>query len=294
MLSGGKVALKVHKHELDEELREELNVQAMVDKRAGMHAQDMKDRGWLCGQFSSSCPVIRLLEYFFQRGPCGLHGCFVLEVAGPSLHGLSKAHGRLPPSTVRKITAHTLFGLDCLHRFCNLVHGDLKPENVLASWPATVSVAYRTIEHPDICFKIADFGLARAAGAGCTGVVCSLQYRAPEVVRGCCYGTPVDVWSMGCMLFELATGRFLFDLAPSDDVLRSPRHLAQIRDFSDSLFVQGSLMRTHGSSAAPYASLLKAMMREEPSQRQTALNLLLNTDAPGGRLFISPASGLGL
>ncbi|EFN50514.1 hypothetical protein CHLNCDRAFT_29032, partial [Chlorella variabilis] len=72
------------------------------------------------------------------------------------------------------------------------------------------------------CVKVADFGLARtitpplrpytheASGCGLPGVV-TLLYRAPEILLGAAlYSQPVDVWSLGCVMAELATGEPLF------------------------------------------------------------------------------------
>lgn len=88
--------------------------------------------------------------------------------------------------------------------FCHarrIVHRDLKPQNLLISRDgATV--------------KLADFGLARAFGIPVrvyTHEVVTLWYRAPEVLLGAArYSTPVDVWSIGCIFAEMATGAPLF------------------------------------------------------------------------------------
>eukprot|EP00479_Gromia_sphaerica_P010644 TRINITY_DN495_c0_g1_i2.p3 TRINITY_DN495_c0_g1~~TRINITY_DN495_c0_g1_i2.p3 ORF type:complete len:81 (-),score=16.11 TRINITY_DN495_c0_g1_i2:134-376(-) len=40
--------------------------------------------------------------------------------------------------------------------------------------------------------------------------VCSRYYRAPEIMLGCPYGPPADVWSIGCVLAELFTGKILY------------------------------------------------------------------------------------
>ena len=62
--------------------------------------------------------------------------------------------------------------------------------------------------------KIADFGLARSFGLplkSYTHEVVTLWYRAPEVLLGSkIYSTGVDIWSMGCILFELAHRKPLF------------------------------------------------------------------------------------
>ncbi|KAH8021521.1 hypothetical protein HPB51_015917 [Rhipicephalus microplus] len=62
--------------------------------------------------------------------------------------------------------------------------------------------------------KVADFGLCRAFTLPVgtfTHEVATLWYRAPEILLGASrYSTPVDVWSIGCIFFELITGKTLF------------------------------------------------------------------------------------
>lgn len=81
------------------------------------------------------------------------------------------------------------------------MHRDLKPCNIL------VGEDEKTV-------KIADFGLARSFGLplkSYTHEVVTLWYRAPEVMLGTkIYGTAIDMWSLGCILFEMATGKPLF------------------------------------------------------------------------------------
>ena len=62
--------------------------------------------------------------------------------------------------------------------------------------------------------KIADFGLARGAGIpvrSYTHEVVTLWYRCPAVLLGCRkYGASIDIWSVGCIFYEMATGKALF------------------------------------------------------------------------------------
>lgn len=88
--------------------------------------------------------------------------------------------------------------------FCHqnrVIHRDLKPQNVLLSEDGSL-------------VKLADFGLARAYDMPlCTYTheVVTLWYRAPEILLGEKHYTPaVDVWSVGCILAELVTGKPLF------------------------------------------------------------------------------------
>jgi serine/threonine-protein kinase SRPK3/serine/threonine-protein kinase SRPK1 len=86
--------------------------------------------------------VVTLLDYFEHQGPNGCHICMVFEVMGPNVLALIKQFEfkGVPDELVRKVAAHTLVGLDYLHRVCGIIHTDLKPENVLISCPWSVPV----------------------------------------------------------------------------------------------------------------------------------------------------------
>jgi len=86
--------------------------------------------------------VVTLLDYFEHQGPNGTHVCMVFEVMGPNVLALIKQYEfkGVPEHLVRKVAAHTLVGLDYLHRVCGIIHTDLKPENVLISCPWNVPI----------------------------------------------------------------------------------------------------------------------------------------------------------
>lgn len=80
----------------------------------------------------------------------------------------------------------------------NVWHCDLKPENIAFSDVSNCRV------------KVIDLGSACFAGDGPQAYLQTRCYRAPEVVINAPYGPKIDVWSLGCVLAELATGRVLF------------------------------------------------------------------------------------
>uniref|UniRef100_A0A8C9JNR6 Cyclin dependent kinase 18 n=1 Tax=Panthera tigris altaica TaxID=74533 RepID=A0A8C9JNR6_PANTA len=92
-----------------------------------------------------------------------------------------------------------LRGLAYCHRR-KILHRDLKPQNLLIS------------ERGEL--KLADFGLARAKSVPTktySNEVVTLWYRPPDVLLGSTeYSTPIDMWGVGCIHYEMATGRPLF------------------------------------------------------------------------------------
>jgi len=86
--------------------------------------------------------VVSLIDYFEHTGPNGQHMCMVFETMGPNVLALIKRYNfkGVPLNIVRKLTEHTLIGLDYLHRVCGIIHTDLKPENVLVGCPYGVPV----------------------------------------------------------------------------------------------------------------------------------------------------------
>ncbi|XP_032675544.1 cyclin-dependent kinase 4-like [Odontomachus brunneus] len=96
----------------------------------------------------------------------------------------------IPPYLVRQMSKEILCGVEFLHSH-RIIHRDLKPQNLLVTRDGRI--------------KIADFGLAKTYDfeMRLTSVVVTQWYRAPEVLLGCSYATPVDIWSVGCIMAEL-------------------------------------------------------------------------------------------
>jgi serine/threonine-protein kinase PRP4 len=99
--------------------------------------------------------------------------------------------------TIRSLSRQLLLALRALVK-CQILHCDVKPDNILLS--------------PDReTIKLSDFGSAiEDSERKRTEYLQPRHYRCPEIILGQTYSTQVDVWSAGCTIYELATGKSLF------------------------------------------------------------------------------------
>jgi len=136
-------AMKVHKSapHYTEAAYDEIELLAQAARGSGSwDASQYLDL--LGGRENKFTGVVQLIDYFEHEGPNGKHVCMVFETMGPNVLALIKRYSfkGVPLDIVRKVAAHTLIGLDYLHRVCGIIHTDLKPENVLVSCPRGVPV----------------------------------------------------------------------------------------------------------------------------------------------------------
>ena len=84
------------------------------------------------GNIKDHTQILHLLNSFIYHGQNGKHFCLVFEIMGMSLADIIKKfnYKGIPLPYVRIITKQILIGLDYLHRFCGIIHTDLKPENI--------------------------------------------------------------------------------------------------------------------------------------------------------------------
>jgi serine/threonine-protein kinase PRP4 len=92
---------------------------------------------------------------------------------------------------------------------CNIIHADIKPDNILV-----------TEDKSQV--KLCDFGSAMYANeVQPTPLLVSRYYRAPEIMVGHVYDNGIDMWAIATTLFELATGKILFEERDNNSMLKA-------------------------------------------------------------------------
>ena len=137
------------------------------------------------------------------------HMCLTFEVLGESVFDFLKSNSYVPytPDQVRHISHQLCRAVAFMHDN-RVTHTDLKPENVLFvtnDWfvehMAGVKKPVRRMR--DTRIKLIDFGSATFDWEHHSSVVSTRHYRAPEVILELGWAQPCDVWSIGCIVFEL-------------------------------------------------------------------------------------------
>ncbi|XP_019872741.1 SRSF protein kinase 3 isoform X2 [Aethina tumida] len=322
--------------------------------------------------------IVQMIDTFKITAENGVHTAIALESMGPSLLHLiiqSEFRGIQVPG-VKRIIHQVLEGLTYLHDECNIIHTDIKPENILikvkdsyieemaeraerfqelgipmprsyvssekwigpddeedlnddicsqlegqrsSSYPNDVYLAdlvnFRQ-RHTEPRFrspmwignsievKIADMGNACWENNHFSPEIQTRQYRALEVILQSGYSYPADIWSVGCLAFEMATGEMLFNpkgksshsinidhLSLIWEVLGGiPRYITETGTEAKVYFVEGKLKHVPEDElkiwkiedvlvekykwkrvdAIPFASFIECLIEPDPALRLTA------------------------
>ncbi|XP_033229165.1 cyclin-dependent kinase-like 4 isoform X1 [Belonocnema kinseyi] len=222
--------------------------------------------------------LVNLLEVFRRKRKLHL----VFEYCEHTLlHEMEKYPKGCPELTTKQFIWQILQGIAYCHRL-GCVHRDIKPENILITADGVV--------------KLCDFGFARmlSPGENYTEYVATRWYRAPELLVGDTqYGTPVDVWAIGCVFAELVRGEALWPGKSDVDQLYLirrtlgdllPRHMVI---FQQNEFFAGVTLPTpqsltpleialpdRASNPVQQIDFLKKCLNKDPDERWTCDQLL--------------------
>lgn len=205
--------------------------------------------------------IVKFERSFEYKG----HLCMAFENLSLNLREVLKKFGNNVGINLRGVRAYAyqiFLALGHMRR-CSIIHADLKPDNILVSLtlsflPWGFNMAGLTNQIDDILMqvndqrnvlKICDLGTAidrsdaATAHNEITPYLVSRFYRAPEIILGIPYDYAADMWSIGCTLYEMYTGKILFTGDSNNQMLRA---IMEIRGkMSRKLYQRGELWQMH-------------------------------------------------
>ena len=184
-----------------------------------------------------------------------------MEYLPSSLESLLQ-QGKLPVAQALSIARQVALALEAAHQR-GIIHRDLKPQNILLTAEGTP--------------RVSDFGIARAAELStmtASGMVLGTpHYMSPEQAQGRQVDARSDIYSLGCVLYQMLTGALPFEATTSWEVIRqhievAPRRVGQLRP----------------EVPAAVEQLVSRCLEKQPGRRY-------QTAGAGGR--VCPAEGWG-
>eukprot|EP00871_Galdieria_phlegrea_P005936 jgi/Galph1/82/GphlegSOOS_G4848.1 len=147
---------------------------------------------------------------YYRQFALGNHSCLVFESMHMNLREVLKKYGGDRGISIKAVQLYTRQLLNAVYLLqkCKIIHADLKPDNILVNEAKNI-------------VKICDFGSACFLDeCDITPYLVSRFYRAPEIILGLPYGPAIDMWSLGCCVMELYTGRIAFPGRNNNEMLR--------------------------------------------------------------------------
>ncbi|KAI4489774.1 hypothetical protein M0804_003956 [Polistes exclamans] len=224
---------------------------------------------------------VKMLDWFNYHG----HMCIAFEMLGLSVFDFLRDNNYqpYPLEHVRHMGYQLCYAVKFLHDN-KLTHTDLKPENILfvdSDYDSTYNNKkrkdVRRVKRTDI--RLIDFGSATFDHEHHSTIVSTRHYRAPEVILELGWNQPCDVWSIGCILFELYLGITLFQthdnrehLAMMERILGTIPH-RMARKTKTKYFYYGKLDWDDKSSAGRYVRdnckpLYRYLLSDDEEHRQ--------------------------
>ncbi|XP_069507703.1 serine/threonine-protein kinase 36 [Ambystoma mexicanum] len=207
--------------------------------------------------------IIRMLDSFETDKEVVV----VTDYAEGELFQILEDDGNLPEEQVQDIACQLVSALYYLHSH-RILHRDMKPQNILLGKGGVV--------------KLCDFGFARSMSIH-TLVLTSIKgtplYMSPELVEEKPYDHTSDLWSMGCILYELSVGTPPF--------------------YTNSIFQLVSLIikdpiKWPKTMSAPFKSFLQGLLTKDPRQRLSWPTLLYHPFIAGRVIVIDDTAEQGI
>jgi serine/threonine-protein kinase PRP4 len=165
--------------------------------------------------------IVRLLEHFEHKG----HLCMVFEPMYMNLREVLRQFGRGVGININAVQAYSKQLFIALQHMKNhgIIHCDLKPDNILVNRQKNL-------------IRVCDLGSAMyLTEVEITPYVCSRFYRPPEVILGLPYDCSLDMWSIACCIFELFTGKIMFQGRTNNHMLKLHQEAPHLNPLSPPL-----------------------------------------------------------
>ena len=229
--------------------------------------EDFRDRFVRESRLAASLDHPNVIPVYAAGEEGGVLYIAMRYVDGTDLRGLLAAEGAFDPARAAGVVAQVASALDAAHER-GLVHRDVKPANILVAARGGGEHTYLT-----------DFGLTKrtASDSGLTAAgewVGTLDYVAPEQVRGEQVDGRADVYALGCVLYELLTGRVPFER--DDDIAKLWAHISD---------PPPSLLDVAPDTPRGLASVAECCMEKDPDDR-------FETAGQMGRAALAAVPGL--
>ncbi|OJD29144.1 putative dis1-suppressing protein kinase dsk1 [Diplodia corticola] len=286
------VALKLFIH--SESMGSELDTELDVYKRIESVSENHPGRD----------AVRSILDSFDVDGPEGRHRCLAHPPLWESVLGLRHRNPvrRLPAPVVAFVLQRLFQALDLLHNECRVAHTDIKEANVLLGADESVLRDFERQELADSCprkesdggtvYLSRELGTPRDFGAP---VLCDFGsavplddgaehrediqpdvYRAPEVILDIPWTYSVDIWNVGCVVWDAFEGEHLFTgHDPEFETYRGRAHLAEMIALlgppPPSLLARANLRSKFFSEAGDFCAGIPTLESTPLEQRETSL-----------------------
>ncbi|XP_024017118.1 mitogen-activated protein kinase kinase 2 isoform X2 [Morus notabilis] len=206
---------------------------------------------------SSQCPYIVICyQSFYDNGTISI----ILEyMDGGSLADFLKKVKTVPEPYLASICKQVLKGLMYLHHEKHIIHRDLKPSNLLINHRGEV--------------KITDFGVSaimESTSGQANTFLGTYNYMSPERITGAAYGSKSDIWSLGLVLLECATGKFPYK--PPEE----SEGWVNFFELMDTVVSQPPPCASPDHFSPEFCSFISACVQKDPKDRQSAHQLMMH------------------
>ncbi|CAK63314.1 unnamed protein product (macronuclear) [Paramecium tetraurelia] len=241
LLSSVHYALKIQSSQYSDAAMEEIEILKILNQNENSPQWINIQKNFIGNQPSTHC--VKMIDSFVHVADETLYYCVVMEILGPTLLDLirfyEKKHSSISIQLGKEITKQILIGLIYSHDACQIIHTDIKPENIMIElneqqlkqlineneseeqikkvklnninvgdtfvWNENVIINVNT----DLKFKLVDFGNACQTNQQFEEIQ-TKEYKSPESIIQAKYQTNTDIWSLACVIFEILTNNYLF------------------------------------------------------------------------------------